>query len=178
LYLPLIGSEARERGEYYMELLGLSDAKDRLVEEYSTGMRKKLMLAKALIHDPRIVILDEVLSGIDPRSYKEIVSFLEKINREKGKTIILVTHVLHDLPDYARVILMKGGEIIYSSFVSDLKKERFVKITAEISGKDVEKVVEEKLLNQTVFELVSQGATNIRIHHDDIYSIIRRKLEK
>lgn len=171
-------SKARERGEYYMELLGLSDAKDRLVEEYSTGMRKKLMLAKALIHDPRIVILDEVLSGIDPRSYKEIVSFLERINRKEGKTVILVTHVLHDLPEHARVILMKNGEIIYSSFVSDLKKERLVRITAEIFGKSIEKVVEEDLLNKTVFELVSQGASNIKIYHDDIYSIIRRKLEK
>ncbi|MFA4640139.1 ATP-binding cassette domain-containing protein [Pyrococcus kukulkanii] len=63
-----------KKAEYLLKRLDLEDAKDKLVEEYSTEMRKKLLLAKALIHDPKVLLLDEVLNGLDPRAVTEVIS--------------------------------------------------------------------------------------------------------
>jgi len=98
--------DAKKKALVLLERLNLIDVKDMLVENYSTGMRRKLLLAKSLIHSPKILFLDEILNGLDPKSMIEIVSFLEELNGD-GITIVPVSHILHNLPSNSRLIVMK-----------------------------------------------------------------------
>ncbi|WP_297550991.1 ABC transporter ATP-binding protein [Thermococcus sp.] len=158
-----------------LEKLDLAKAKDKLVEEYSSGMRRKLLLAKATIHSPKILFLDEILNGLDPKSYLEIINFLEELN-QKGTTIVMVSHTLHDLPQRVRLIVMKSGMIVLDDKLSRLKLDKSIKIRAIVDGEEIEKIVPENELDETLIELAKMGAKNIQIERDDLYSILRRVL--
>ncbi|MFA4662332.1 ATP-binding cassette domain-containing protein [Pyrococcus kukulkanii] len=166
----------REKAEYLLKRLGLEDAKNKLVEEYSTGMRKKLLLAKALIHDPRVLLLDEVLNGLDPRAVTEVISFLRELN-SRGVTIVLVSHILHGLPENARLIVMREGRIIADDRLSRFSFDT-LKITATINGKEVEVIAREEELDEKLRELIKRNAQNIRVERDDLYSVLRRLLNE
>ncbi|MFA4719599.1 ATP-binding cassette domain-containing protein [Pyrococcus kukulkanii] len=166
----------REKAEYLLKRLGLEDAKDKLVEEYSTGMRKKLLLAKALIHDPKVLLLDEVLNGLDPRAVTEVISFLRELN-SRGVTIVLVSHILHGLPENARLIVMREGRIIADDRLSRFSFDT-LKITATINGKEVEVIAREEELDEKLRELIKRNAQNIRVERDDLYSVLRRLLNE
>jgi len=166
--------DGRERALELLERLNLSEAKDQLVEKYSTGMRRKLLLAKALIHDPELLLLDEVLNGLDPKSYVEILRFLDELNRG-GKTVVLVSHVLHDLPGRARLLVMKDGRVILDEKLSNVKISG-VKVKAVVNGEEIEELVPEERLGEFLRELAERGAENIRVERDDLYSLLRRVL--
>ncbi len=102
--------ERRRRMEELLERFGLIEYKNKSVEDFSTGMRKKLMMCKALIHNPRILFVDEILNGLDPSSTREMVNYLSELNK-KGLTVVMISHILHMLPEYADVALLKDGKI-------------------------------------------------------------------
>ncbi|WP_241240618.1 AAA family ATPase [Thermotoga sp. Ku-13t] len=89
---------------------GLLEHKDKPVEEFSTGMRKKLMICKALIHSPEVLFIDEVLNGLDPPSVREVVDYLSELSKN-GLTVIMISHILHALPEDSDVALLKDGRI-------------------------------------------------------------------
>jgi len=100
-----------ERTEELLELLGLIDVRKRVSKNLSGGMKRKLMIAKALIHDPEFLFLDEPTVGIDVHARKEIWRFLKKFHSE-GKTIVLTTHYIEEaeqLCDY--VMLVNHGKV-------------------------------------------------------------------
>ncbi len=156
--------------------LNLYHARDKLVEEYSSGMRRKLLLAKAVIHNPKIVFLDEILNGLDPRSYMEIINFLKKLNND-GTTIVLVSHLLHQLPDFCRLIIMKDGSIIYDGNLSELEIKGCLRVKAKIGDVIFDEVISEDDIINVMKYLTNAGAENIQIERDDLYSTIRRLLE-
>ncbi|WP_324736326.1 ABC transporter ATP-binding protein [Thermococcus sp. SY098] len=167
--------DAKKKASALLERLNLIDVKDMLVENYSTGMRRKLLLAKSLIHSPKILFLDEILNGLDPKSMIEIVSFLEELNRD-GITIVLVSHILHNLPSNSRLIVMKDGKIILDDALRNFKNMKTVKVKAVIGGEKIEKTVDESELTKVIKELTEVGAENIMIERDDLYAILRRIL--
>ncbi|CUX77483.1 ABC transporter ATP-binding protein [Thermococcus chitonophagus] len=166
----------REKAEYLLKRLGLENAKDKLVEEYSTGMRKKLLLAKALIHDPKVLLLDEVLNGLDPRAVTEVISFLQELNSQ-GVTIVLVSHILHGLPENGRLIVMREGRIIADDRLSRFSFDT-LRITATINGEEVEVIAREEELDEKLRELIRRNAQDIRVERDDLYSVLRRLLNE
>lgn len=162
----------RQRIDYLLEILDLKNDADRLVEEYSTGMRRKLMLAKALIHDPEILLLDEVFSGLDPKIYRDVIRLLVDLNKH-GRTIIVVSHLLHELPSDARLIVLKAGEIVFDGKIVDIKSLRKVKIVAKKNGEEQTYLVDEEKADEIIAELRSQGASEIRLIEPDIYDLVR-----
>jgi len=113
----------RERMEELLKRFGLFEYKDKPVEEFSTGMRKKLMICKALIHDPEVLFIDEILNGLDPPSVREMVGFLDEQNR-RGLTIVMISHVLHVLPENASVVLLRNGRVQMEVRYKDIRSER------------------------------------------------------
>lgn len=104
----------KKRIDYLLDIMNLKDRADDYVEDLSTGMRMKLILARALVHDPPILMLDEPTIGLDPKFSMEIRRFIkEKLNKELDKTILLTTHYMHEA-DYLcdRIALMNKGKII------------------------------------------------------------------
>src|SRR5436189_2408480 len=97
-----------------LELVGLSEKKGALIGALSRGMQQRLGLARVLIHDPQLLLLDEPASGLDPRARIEMMAILQELQR-LGKTIIISSHILSELQTLCnRVAIIEKGKLIYS----------------------------------------------------------------
>jgi ABC-2 type transport system ATP-binding protein len=113
---------ARERGARLLDLFELADKADDLVESYSHGMRQKLALAGALLHEPPVLFLDEPTSGLDPRSARLVKDLLVGLVR-RGHTIFLSTHVLEIAEQLChRVGIIDHGEVIATGTLDELRQ--------------------------------------------------------
>jgi ABC-2 type transport system ATP-binding protein len=115
--------QARERANALLGELALDDAAEEFAVNYSTGMRRKLGLACALIHDPSVLILDEPTNGLDPRASREVQARL-RLGAAQGKTIFLSTHLL-DMAERlcSRVGIIHKGELVAVGPLHALKEE-------------------------------------------------------
>lgn len=103
-----------------LELTELSQKREFFVEALSTGMRQRLCLAKTLLHDPQVLILDEPASGLDPRARIEMRELLRELTR-MGKTIMISSHILPELSDFCnRIGILEAGKLITAGRVDDI----------------------------------------------------------
>jgi ABC-2 type transport system ATP-binding protein len=103
---------ARERAERYLTQLSLWDKRDKAARSLSGGMKRRLMIARALMHEPRLLILDEPTAGVDIEIRRSMWDFLRELNRS-GTTIILTTHYLEEAEDLCRhIAIIDGGRIV------------------------------------------------------------------
>lgn len=115
----------RERGEELFGMLELSDAAHRPIRTYSKGMVQRLGIAAALIHDPRILIFDEPMSGLDPVGRK-LVADLMLAMRDRGKVVFFSTHILHDVEVICdRIGIISGGELRFTGTLPNMISESF-----------------------------------------------------
>ncbi|HTX05280.1 MAG TPA: ABC transporter ATP-binding protein [Steroidobacteraceae bacterium] len=122
--------EARQRAERYLKQLQLWDKRDKASRGLSGGMKRRLMIARALMHEPRLLILDEPTAGVDIEVRRSMWDFLREINR-RGTTIILTTHYLEEAETLCRdIAIIDGGRIVerdrMSSLLRRLHVETFV----------------------------------------------------
>ena len=97
-----------------LEQVGLSDKADESCESLSRGMRQRLGLARALLHDPQLLLLDEPASGLDPRSRQELQEILKKL-AARGRTVVVSSHILSELEEYCtHIAIMDQGRVVYS----------------------------------------------------------------
>jgi ABC-2 type transport system ATP-binding protein len=116
----------KERTDNLLEILGLSHVANKRVKTFSGGMKRRVNLAIGLIHEPKIVFLDEPTVGVDVHSKMSIISLLEELNA-KGTTLIYTSHHLREAEDFcSRVALMDHGKIIAVDEVSNLLTEHSV----------------------------------------------------
>lgn len=117
------------------KLLGLNQRLDNYVENYSLGMKSKLALARALIHDPKILFLDEPTLGLDPAISQEIRKYIKKIN----KTVFLTTHYVEEAMQLCnRIAIMHKGQIIKMNAPEKFGNitQEFISLTEEDNGKE------------------------------------------
>src|SRR6187455_1362691 len=106
-----------------LELVGLSEKKGALIGALSRGMQQRLGLARVLIHDPQLLLLDEPASGLDPRARIEMMAILQELQR-MGKTIIISSHILSELQTLCnRVAIIEKGKLIYSGPVQGVRDQ-------------------------------------------------------
>ena len=121
---------ARQRADQYLSLLQLSDKRNKMARGLSGGMKRRLMIARALVHRPRLLILDEPTAGVDIEIRRSMWDFLREINAQ-GTTIILTTHYLEEAETLCRNIAIINGGLIaerdrMSSLLRTLQVETFV----------------------------------------------------
>ena len=106
-----------------LELVGLSEKKGALIGALSRGMQQRLGLARVLIHDPQLLLLDEPASGLDPRARIEMMAILQELQR-LGKTIIISSHILSELQTLCnRVAIIEKGKLIYAGPVQGVRDQ-------------------------------------------------------
>jgi ABC-2 type transport system ATP-binding protein len=106
-----------------LELVGLSEKKGALIGALSRGMQQRIGLARVLIHDPQVLLLDEPASGLDPRARIEMMAILQELQR-MGKTIIISSHILSELQTLCnRVAIIEKGQLIYSGPVQGVREQ-------------------------------------------------------
>jgi len=125
-YYGIPSKVAKERAEQYLNQLGLWDKRDVSSRMLSGGMKRRLMIARALIHRPRLLILDEPTAGVDIELRRSMWSFLTELNRE-GITIILTTHYLEEAEQLCRNIgIIDHGRIVKNTSMRELLKQLHV----------------------------------------------------
>lgn len=121
-YYGVLRQDALQRCEWLLTSLGLWDKKNVQARNLSGGMKRRLMIARALIHKPRLLILDEPTAGVDIELRRTLWEFVRKIN-EQGTTIILTTHYLEEAEAHCKnIAIINLGEIIVNSSMSELLK--------------------------------------------------------
>lgn len=115
--------DALARAKELLELVRLSEFTDRRVGKYSGGMRRRLDLALALVHQPDVLFLDEPTTGLDPASRRDIWTEVRRLNREEGMTIFLTTQYLEEADELAdRIAIINRGKIAVEGKPEDLKR--------------------------------------------------------
>lgn len=116
------GDVRRERIQRLLNLVGLEDRKDDLVKTYSGGMRRRLEIARGLLHEPNVLFLDEPTLGLDPQTRNHLWEYIARLNDEKGITIILTTHYMEEADRLCdRIAIIDHGTIIALGTTEDLK---------------------------------------------------------
>ena len=121
---------ARQRAQHYLDMLGLGDKKNTPARNLSGGMKRRLMIARALVNEPRLLILDEPTAGVDIEIRRLMWEFLAEIN-ERGTTIILTTHYLEEAESLCRnIAIIERGELMENtdtkSLLSQLRQDTYV----------------------------------------------------
>ncbi len=116
-----------------LELVGLDNRFDSKVKTFSHGMKQRLGLAQSLLHDPELIILDEPTTGLDPQGVKEIRDLIIYLSKEKGKTLFLSSHILHEVELVAnRMIIISKGKTKVEGDVKDLLNAKEFKVSFEV----------------------------------------------
>ena len=117
----IYGKDYDERIKNLSDLLDLHDFIKRPVGKLSGGQRRRLDVARALINDPKILILDEPTTGLDPRSRKTVWEVIDRYRREKGLTVFLTTHYMEEAAEADYVVILDSGKIAAEGTPNDLK---------------------------------------------------------
>jgi ABC-2 type transport system ATP-binding protein len=112
-----------QRSHEVLNYVGLGEARYRRVESYSTGMKQRLKLASAIVHDPRLLILDEPTNGMDPAGRHEILELARDLAHQKGMSLLFSSHLLPDVETVCDdVLVLAGGTLLAQGNVQELKK--------------------------------------------------------
>lgn len=115
---------ASDRCEKLIDMVGLGDKRPVKVGAYSRGMKQRLGIAQSLVREPKVLILDEPLQGIDPEGTRDLREIIRGLSKEKGVTIIFTTHVLYEVNRLCdRVAIMKNGAIAGLGTIPELRKQ-------------------------------------------------------
>ena len=138
-YYGMPRREARQRMERFLRELSLWEKRGAVSRTLSGGMKRRLMIARALIHGPKLLILDEPTAGVDIEVRRSMWQFLQRINRDEGVTIILTTHYLEEAENLCRAIaIIDEGQIIEhtdtQSLLARLSAQTFILDTREALG--------------------------------------------
>ncbi len=114
-------SKRREEVDRHLALVGLTEKRDAMVVGLSRGMRQRLMLAKSLIPDPKVLLLDEPASGMDPRGRIDLKNVLREL-RANGKAVLVSSHVLSEMSEFCTsVAIMERGRMIVSGSIEEVR---------------------------------------------------------
>ena len=162
--------ERRKRIKHVLELVELTDKANVLVEKYSGGMKRRLEIARGLIHEPKVLFLDEPTLGLDAQTRRHIWDYIKKLNKESGVTIILTTHYMEEA-DYLcdRAAIMDYGKFVAMDTPSRLK---------DILGGDVVSMEVDGNADSLVSQIKSFAWVKNMTRHGEILSLTMEKGER
>ena len=115
--------DAMQRAHEVLDYVGLGEARYRRVETYSTGMKQRLKLAAAVVHDPKLLILDEPTNGMDPAGRQEMIELARDLSHGKGMSLIFSSHLLPDVEAVCdHVVVLGAGRLLAEGTIRDLKQ--------------------------------------------------------
>jgi ABC-2 type transport system ATP-binding protein len=115
--------DAMQRAHEVLDYVGLGEARYRRVESYSTGMKQRLKLASAIVHDPKLLILDEPTNGLDPAGREDILALARDLAHNKGMSLLFSSHLLPDVEAVCdHVVVLGAGRLLSEGKIQDLKQ--------------------------------------------------------
>ena len=148
-------AQIKEKVESLLHLVGLEDKITSYPRQLSGGQKQRVAIASSLALNPEILILDEATSMLDPKARKSILGYIKKINREKGITIISITHDAEESIYSDDIVILEGGEIVYHGDYTTLYSDTTILEKYSLEVPFVERVKKDlnNYLNQDIFEI-------------------------
>lgn len=162
---------ARQRANDVLYHVGLNEARYRLIRGFSTGMKQRVKLAQAIVHDPALVFLDEPTNGMDPQGRDDMLSLIARIHNNLGITVLLSSHILGDVErvcDY--VIMLDSGRLVVADTIEHLRQGA-TDIQVRIDG-DIEEFTT-RLKARRVTARVSGSEILVERESDEVFDAIR-----
>ncbi|MGH8939552.1 MAG: ABC transporter ATP-binding protein, partial [Actinomycetes bacterium] len=167
--LPM--TAARERAADTLRHVGLHEERYRLIGGYSTGMRQRVKLAQSLVHDPRLVMLDEPTNGLDPAGRDDMLGLIRRIGTVFGIAVLVTSHLMGELERVCdHVVVIDGGRLLRSAATSDVTAAT-QQLTIEVTDRMDEVVA--RLGESGVPVRVAGGALELAIVDDTTYDLVR-----
>ncbi len=172
---------AEKRARTLLRFLELEDAVDKLVMNYSTGMRIKLMLIRSLLHNPDVLILDEPTLGLDVESAIKVRNFLRRLADELGKTILFTSHNMYEVEQLCdRIAVINKGRIIFIGTPREIKEKveeiKIVEIIVASTDSDLKEILNKleslSVINTVLFHEREAKNIKIRVSVNDYYTAI------
>jgi ABC-2 type transport system ATP-binding protein len=127
--------EAMKRAHEVLFYVGLGEARYRFLDTYSAGMKQRLKLAQALVHDPKVLFLDEPTSNLDPTGRAEVLELIRDIATNRGIQVLLSSHILDDIEALCEtVIILKQGKVVAEGRMADLRSIEYSLYEVRIKG--------------------------------------------
>ena len=127
--------EAMKRAHEVLYYVGLEEGRYRLLETYSVGMKQRLKLAQALVHDPKLLFLDEPTSSLDPQGRKEILELIKDISQKKSIQVLISSHLLPDIEAVcSHVVILNKGQIAAQGEIGKLKELKYRLYEMKVKG--------------------------------------------
>ncbi len=134
-FAELYGVKDKRKINELLRLFDLEEHKEKVVGTYSTGMKKRLALGKALLHEPKLLFLDEPTNGLDPDGIKMVLTYLKKYNEETGTTMIICSHVLHQLePICDSFAFLENQTIVEQGTKNELERKYIKEVIVKINS--------------------------------------------
>ncbi len=170
---------SRKRIMELLELVGLTDRAKSKVKTYSHGMKQRLGIAQALLHNPELIVLDEPTTGLDPHGMKEIRDLIIRLSKEENKTIFLSSHILSEIELVAnRMIIINKGSKIVEGEVSKLLNLNTLKVTVEVDNPaQAVKVLENTIWYKSI-ESITENKFSVNLEQKDIPALNKYLVEK
>ncbi|MET3193430.1 ABC transporter ATP-binding protein [Bacillus sp. OAE603] len=169
-YARMVKGITKEKIDEVVELVGLTSAIRNKVKTYSLGMRQRLGLAQCLLHDPKVLILDEPTNGLDPAGIREMRDYLQKLTREKGMAVIVSSHLLSEMEMMCdRIGIIQKGQLVGVQTVNELINEEFQTYIVEVS--DVSAA--QKVLSKYSVE-INENDIYVQASREDVPEIIEK----
>ncbi|NHM31167.1 ABC transporter ATP-binding protein [Neobacillus terrae] len=132
-FAKIYGTYEKKRIQTLLEEFELAEHQKKKVGLYSTGMKKRLGMIKALLHRPQILFLDEPTNGLDPEGIRLVYDYVSRLNHEEGTTIFLCSHILHQLEDVCHSFMfLENGSILESGTKQELEEKYINQVTLRV----------------------------------------------
>ncbi len=149
---------AEKRSDELLDFINLTNKKNEKVDRLSGGMKRRLIIARALLHRPKILLLDEPTTGLDPNVRQEIWEKLEELRREENLTIVISTHYMDEVEKLSqRLVVMSHGKIVIEGVPRRIIHERVKKFALEI--REVNLSIDPRTVHNVLFQ--KRGSTHI-----------------
>lgn len=177
-YARMTNGVTKEKIDEIVKLVGLTSRINDKVKRYSLGMRQRLGIAQALLHDPKILILDEPLNGLDPAGIREMRDYMRSLAKEKQMAIIVSSHQLSEMEMMCdRIGIINKGKLVNIQMVHDAEEETEKMFEFEVDDMDrVRKIIES--IKTDVFVEQSEQTIVCRLKKEQIPAIIKTLVEQ
>jgi ABC-2 type transport system ATP-binding protein len=168
---------ARQRAADILYQVGLGEERYRLIKGFSTGMRQRVKLAQAIVHDPQLVFLDEPTAGMDPQGREEMLELVERIYKRMGISVVFSSHILEDIErvcDY--VVILDGGRLLASQSLAH-GEEMLGEVSLDLDGDRrpfIDALVSRGVTaHEITSDTTGQPLLVVDVHDERVYDLIR-----
>jgi len=156
-------SDAMQRAHEILNYVGLEEERYRPIETYSTGMRQRAKLAQAIVHDPKLVLLDEPTNGLDPKGREEMLDLIRDLAYKNNVSVILSSHLLPDVEYVCQnVVVLNKGQVAASGSIEQLKQRDLASYVVRVKD-DPERLVDALRRSGCTVEADEDGTLSVRL---------------